>query len=784
MDHLMTIEVRALCGILLCILFLFCTSAEAQEEGNPRNRSSIAGIVLDQNSASVSGAEIVLTDGSQIIARTVTNDYGEFRFDNVPARATTIQARARGFDPFTQSIAALNADSLTHLKIVLAPASLSEQLTITASRTAIRVEDTPSSVVLINDQDLSSTASITIDDALRQVPGFTLFRRSGSRTANPTSQGLSLRGVGASGASRALVLVDGVPINDPFGGWIYWGQISRTTVSRIEVVRGASSDLYGSAALGGVVQIITENARERHAQLEVSYGNQRTPDAALFLSTFIGKEKRWSASLAFETFRTDGYITVAPDERGRVDVRADSRRAAFSATLAHDFSNQTRAFLRASFYGEARVNGTPLQRNRTHLRQFVFGMDNARLPHSLGAFALRFYGGTEVFDQTFTAVSADRNSESLTRLQRVPAQFTGFTSQWSRDIFKTQKLIAGADARWVRGASDEIAYVMDRPTSLIGAGGRERSLGFFLTDIIALTPRLLLNVGARLDRWHNYDAWQVTRTLTQPRPSAINTFPDRVETAFSPRLSLLFKPQEKLSLTASIARAFRAPTLNELYRAFRVGDVLTLANENLRAERLTGGEMGARLALFDNRITVRSNLFWSEITRAVSNVTLSVTPNLITRQRQNIGRTRSRGVEIDAEARLARNWTLSGGYLFVDATVRSFPANTALENSRLPQVARHQLTFQLRYAHTSHGTFSLQGRASGSQFDDDQNRFRLDKYFTLDAFASYRIAQGVEIFVAAENLFNTRYEIGRTPVTTIGPPRFVRIGVRLQFGAR
>src|SRR5437867_7540150 len=94
-----------------------------------------------------------------------------------------------------------------------------DTITVTATRTPTRLSDTPASVVVMSRQTIAATAAPTVDDALRQVPGLALFRRSGSRTANPTSQGVSLRGVGASGASRALVLDDGIPPNDAFGGW-------------------------------------------------------------------------------------------------------------------------------------------------------------------------------------------------------------------------------------------------------------------------------------------------------------------------------------------------------------------------------------------------------------------------------------------------------------------------------------------------------------------------------------------------------------------------------------
>ncbi|HEX7176102.1 MAG TPA: TonB-dependent receptor, partial [Pyrinomonadaceae bacterium] len=431
-------------------------------------------------------------------------------------------------------------------------------------------------------------------------------------------------------------------------------------------------------------------------------------------------------------------------------------------------------------FGESRANGTLLQTNRTYFRQLSVGGD---LPtRRLGSFSFRAYGGTQVFDQNFTAVAADRNSETLTRMQRVPSQFIGLTVQWSRAVGASQTLVVGLDTREVRGASDEIVFVQNRPSSLVGAGGRERTVGFFVEDIVRLTPRLFLTGGVRVDRWREFAAQSATRPVGQTA-ATVNVFADRTETAISPRLSVLYKPGENISLSLAAYRAFRQPSLNELYRSFRVGDVLTLSNENLRAERMAGGEAGASVVTFNGRLNARGTFFWAEITRPIANVTLMVTPNLITRQRQNLGRTRSRGLELDAEARINDRWSLTGGYLFVDARVRSFPANAALEGLLIPQVARHQLTFQLRYTNPARLTVGLQGRAAGSQFDDDQNLFRLDRFFTLDALASRPVAGGVEIFIAGENLFNRRYALGRTPVTTVSPPLLIRVGLRLRFGA-
>ncbi|HEX6729226.1 MAG TPA: TonB-dependent receptor, partial [Pyrinomonadaceae bacterium] len=226
------------------------------------------------------------------------------------------------------------------------------------------------------------------------------------------------------------------------------------------------------------------------------------------------------------------------------------------------------------------------------------------------------------------------------------------------------------------------------------------------------------------------------------------------------------------------------PTLNELYRSFRVGNVLTLANENLRAERLSGAEAGMRISILDDRLSVRSNIFWNEITRPVANVTLQTTAALITRQRQNLGRTRSRGFELHSEVAFNRNWNLTAGYLLADASVVRFPVNVGLEGLRIPQIARHQFTFQTRYSNPSVLTVGLQGRGASSQFDDDQNIFRLAPYFTLDAFVARRVTNHLEIFGAIENVFDQRYEVGKTPVTTLGPPILVRGGFRVQLGQR
>lgn len=638
--------------------------------------------------------------------------------------------------------------------------TFSDEITVTATRTEQRLGDTAASVVVLSSEELTAAAAPTVDDALRQVPGFSLFRRAGSRFANPTAQGATLRGLGGSGTSRALVLADGVPLNDPFGGWIYWSRVPRAAVERVEVLRGAGSDLYGSGALAGVIQLLRRDAARPSLIAEASYGERGTLDGSAFGAWTRGG---WGASLAAEGFDTDGYVLVDPAERGPVDVAASSRHSSAEGTVERRLSQGGRLFARGSWFDEERGNGTPLQVNDTEIRAWSAGGDWSS---GLGTLSVRLAGGDQDFRQTFSAVSADRTSERLTRSQSVPSDFAGLSLQASRAFGERHALVGGLEAREVRGTSDELVITPGGSTP-VAAGGRQRTSGLFLEDVVRATPRLSLTLGGRLDVWRNDETGGE----------------EREESAFSPRASLLFQATDRWAWTASAYRAFRAPTLNELYRAFRVGDVLTLANPELEAERLTGGETGALWTAPGGRITARTTTFWMEVEQTIANVTLAATqPGLITRQRRNLGRTRSRGIEAEATARAGR-WTLSGGYLYADARVESAPAEPGLEELRLPQVPRHQVSVQVRFDDPRLASVALQARWLDEQFDDDLNRFRLGSFATVDALVSRALGRGVSLFAAAENLFDERFDIGRTPVRTLGPPRMVRIGVRLRAPA-
>jgi outer membrane receptor protein involved in Fe transport len=371
----------------------------------------------------------------------------------------------------------------------------------------------------------------------------------------------------------------------------------------------------------------------------------------------------------------------------------------------------------------------------------------------------------------------------------------GGSALWSRKIGKRQTLVAGYDEQDVIGVSHEIFFSSGLNSFDKSSGGRQRTLGIFGEDLIQITPRWLLTISGRVDHWRNYDASALCDSINSPCTSPNTFFADRSNNAFSPRMTLRYQINPNVSWTASIYRAFRAPTLNELYRSFRQGNVITEANAALRAEHLTGGDTGINIYGFNRRIELQGTFFFNEIINPVANVTCQPPPdndplcpapiaNTIIRVRENLGRTRAPGFDVDAVAHITRDFQLSTGYQYVDSKVISFPENTALVGLWVAQVPHNVFTFEGRYSNPRIILLSVDGRMIGKQFDDDQNQFPLGSFFVMDLMAARGVGKGIEFFGAVENLFNAHYATAATPVPQLGLPIAARFGMRFQFPNR
>jgi len=545
--------------------------------------------------------------------------------------------------------------------------------------------------------------------------------------------------------------------------------------------------------MGGVINLMTAPAARRTVEVRSQYGNRESPKVDVSASDVWGKLGVVADGSAF---RTSGFPIVAEAERGAVDNNAAVDFSNANVKLQYDPTDRIQANLRVGYFHEERDNGKASTIDHTEEANettwtTVSGGARFRLPDE-SSLQVNMSGDIETFRSNFLAVPAATPPRSVGRMtlnQRVPTNALGGSAQWSRGAGRNQFFTLGTDWRHVDGDSEEDGLDPTTGTQVVlhrVSGGTQRSLGFFVQDLWTPASGLMVTLSARVDRWRNYDGHNLENVVPSGAPTANNapTLPDRDDTVASPRLAARYHLTNWASVWGDLGWGFRAPTLNELYRQFRVGTVLTLANNQLGPERLIGGEAGISLEPVRN-LTWRATWFDNRVKDPVSNVTLTTVGANVTQQRQNLGRTQITGVQTDVEYRVGTNWSVGGGYLFNRARVTEFVTNPGLVGKFLPQVPMHRGSVQVEYANPRVVNVGFGLQAIGPQFDDDQNTPSrvLPGFAVLSLSASRRVSRNLELFAGVQNLTDREYFVGTLP-TTIGTPRLINGGVRVRFAPR
>lgn len=645
--------------------------------------------------------------------------------------------------------------SVCERDVVLDAAAWEEEVTVTATRSPAGLRESTESVRVFNREALTRAPSTAVDDTLRHAAGFSLFRRTSSRFSNPTTQGASARGLGASGASRIVVQVDGVPLNDPFGGWVQWSSVPFLALERAEVLRGGASSLYGSGAIGGVVRLDLEHGPSM--SVEARGGSLGTIAAGAHVS----HQGEAYVSLDAEHFETDGYIAIDPAVEGSVDRPLASTHDTLLLAAGRNFGPVALRG-KVSHFREDRQNGTQLQRNAT---------ESTTLSALASFFSstIRIWSTASDYEQSFTAVSAGRESERLARLQRVPLNSLGISTETALPL-KSAHLLFGADVRIVDAVNEETNVFAG---SLTRMHAQERTLAAFGRYLHSFDERTSASVTLRADSW---SVQNPTETFRLSDREGVVTFDNRNEVRISPAIGVLHDFGRGLTVSLTAHEGFRAPSLNELYRGFRVGNVQTEANPRLLPERSKGGELSVRKLM--PRSAVRVQLFQTTIDDSIGNVTLSATSSLIRRRRENAGVIVSRGIEVEGEVRPSDGWQLAASALVADARVKESSVTT-LTGNRVPQVPRVMLSAETRNSFEL-ATVILRARYQSSQFDDDRNAFRLGAFTAFDLSIWKQLDRRWSVAILGENLFDAQIEAARTPLLSFGTPRMLHVALRWE----
>ncbi|KEO89351.1 TonB-dependent receptor [Erythrobacter litoralis] len=661
---------------------------------------------------------------------------------------------------------------------VAAPVSAQEEDDASQRPTAERIivtgeglEEAPSegayAVTEIDRERIVSTASGRIEDVLRDVAGFQQFRRSDSRSANPTAQGATLRALGGNATSRALVLLDGVPIADPFFGYVPFNAIQPETLSRIRVTRGGGAGPFGAGALAGTIELESAGPAALDPLLASLVVNDREEtEASAVLTQELG------AGFAVASGRWDrgqGFFTAPAGERIPASARAgfDNWQVGLRgvAPIGRDVEVQARVSL--------------FEDNRT-LR--FEGADSSNEGQDA---SLRVVGRGEWAFDALAYVQARNFSNviiSSTQFSRVldqrntPSTGLGGKFELRPPVGEAHTLRLGVDYRRADGELQEDNY-----SAFTGAlrerrraGGVNSNLGFFIEDDWRI-GRLLLTGGLRADRTVIEDGFfravdasgaLVEETLAQ----------DRSDWTLSWRAGAAFEASDALRLRAAAYTGLRLPTLNELYRPFVVFPVVTQANAALENERLEGFEIGVDWQASD-ALALSLTAFDNRVENAIANVTLA--PNL--RQRRNLPAIDAQGIEGNVRLGLGRV-SLDASLAYTDAAVDGEGPSLPLDGNRPPQTPDFAASATLAWEPSAGWRLAATLRHTAKQFEDDQENDVLPAATTLDAFAEIPVGADFSLMLRGENLTGeeivTRNAGG---AIDLGVPRTVWAGLRYGF---
>ncbi|RZJ01384.1 MAG: TonB-dependent receptor [Brevundimonas sp.] len=659
------------------------------------------------------------------------------------------------------------------------------EIVVTGARLPPSAGEAAFSVIRLDARSLRSEHRL--DEALAAVPAVSLFRRTSSLSANPTTQGISLRAIAPSGAGRTLVTLDGVPLNDPFGGWVIWSQVPTESLSGLDILRGSGSGPYGAGALTGVIQL---RERDGGYALDVS-ASERGGVRASGSGALDAGAVRLVGSALHEI--SDGYTPVRGAAAGAADTPLDLK--VMSAAVRADIPISAATIsLRASAFEEDRGSG--LAGARATAGGHAISATAAVQPTAdrIG-WRLQAWRRESDLANTSVAVAAARASTTPANDQfETPAAGWGVNAAVRRAAPMGSGRIEGelgADARFNEGETRERfrfmngAFTRDRI-----AGGETSVAGLYAEGSWTDGPWLIAG-GARWDQWRNANGRRLERDLATGLPTLDESDLDRSGEVISARLAARRAMGRGQTVRIAAYSGFRPATLNELHRPFRVGNDLTEANAALEPETLTGAEAG--WAWTSDRASLTATAFWTEIRDAIVNVTIGEGPATfpragfvpvggVLRQRQNAGTIAATGLELEGRFDPTESLSLRAAISGTDARVDGGVGAPQLTGSRPAQAPIWSAVAGVDWRVLDRLSLAADLRWESRRFDDDLNSRTLGEALTVDLRADWSLTPSAALWLAADNLWDEDIEVSATGtgVAGYGPPRTVSFGIRLS----
>jgi outer membrane receptor protein involved in Fe transport len=676
-------------------------------------------------------------------------------------------------------------------------ASTVDAIVVTAARAPERLRTVPESVSVVTAAQIRATPGQGLDDILQLEPGLNL-NQFGPFVGHPTAYNESMRGLPVT-ETRMLVLMDGIPLNDPFFGYIQWNRIPLDDVDQAEIVRGGGSPLWGNSAMGGVINIITRAPSADELDVDAAGGSYGTYRADAYGALRVNDELALSLNAGFDG--TGGYQTTPPSwyTYGTTTLR--------SPVYTPTTLNAQTIGLRADITPASDLTGSfSVDYHDNHqVLQTPIGDDSQRIWTYSGEVKKTFDDGgsltaTAFHDDSYFVTNNPHlltfDTEYNSNIHDTPVNDTGGSLVWRQPLNSILKAyMAGLDAHAISGSDNADYYLpggaLAAPT-IVGAG-KQLFLGAFAQATLQPVRRLEIIGSLRYQYYENYHAIDTF-------PPAIGAIPSSSKVSTDPRVDVRYSLDGGFALRGAYYQSFRAPTLDELYRTYADTTAgIYEGNPFLKPETLQGGEVGAdysrggfrgQLTFYDT--TIDNLITQRNLPAADSPSVLGVTCGydaqtyvyLTCTQNINAASAVARGIEFEADWDLGRGVTTTFASTYTDSHYTANPEDPASVGERLEGVPMYNVSLRIAYRAPRGWTVESDLRWVSKSYGDDDPADNLiqNAHFVMDASASYPLTRSLQAYVEIQNLTNTVYianNAGGAPI--LGTPFEVLGGFRLKI---
>jgi outer membrane receptor protein involved in Fe transport len=747
---------------------------------------SIEGVIIDNtNDGVISNAVIKLESADLSKTLQTTSDIlGKFKFENIPLSNYTLKVTRLGYKKTVIENINVSEGKISKQNILLTPIDIEiDRINVTASKIELTLKQTPSSISIVSSEEIKNKNSLTFDEILGDVQGITVFKTSGINV-----QSLSIRGssdvAGGGIGNRVLLLLDGRPSLTGDSKGALWSLIPISIIERTEVVKGAFSSLYGSSAIGGVVNVITKKPTYKgFTSINANYGfYEPLNDSLKFtnnLLSFKGIDlihsntyKKLAYLLNLNYKKNDGHAQqtdyefysgiaklmydVVNNRDLEVTLQYTKSNSAFPHYWRKDPGGLAQPYKTSPMY-----IGDRIKKETQSIDVFYTALPGPKVKYTSRFYYYKLYSLSYFNPNNFVAAQYAPPGEALETT--IKSYNFGNISQIDYQFSNRNYFISGIDLQW--------NVVRSNPESILYGDQQMNNYGIFAQDqhklIVDNSGNTILatTAGIRLD----YNQFVGMNKFIQ----------------VSPKLSFLYSPQlngvlNNIAFRFLVGRAFRAPSIAELYfKKELFGGFDFIFNPDLKPEEMISAEVGFRKQ-YEKRFTLDISAYINEYDNLIQYVNVG---NGIYGpfQVQNIAKAQIKGVEFlidyNSTMNLFKNtfgYAFSFNYSLIDA--KDLSKNR--KDEFLPYKPMHLINFSTDLSYWGFH-YNVTGKYVSKVDEDLFYKYEEPKdYFLLDMKLSKKLFDKATIFVAVNNILNTSYqELERTQA----PNRNFNSGIRVEF---